>query len=285
MLESRAFADVLVERIRRVGSSACVGLDPVLDRLPAAVRSRHIEPLPAIGEFCRGVIRAAARASAAVKLQSACFERFGGAGVSLLEDLARAARAAGLVVILDGKRGDIGISAEHYAAGAVHAGVHAVTVNAYVGESAVEPFLRAGLGVFVLVRTSNPDSDALQSARLADGRTLAEAVADATASLGTRWMGSSGYSSVGAVIGATQAADGRALRRRLRNQFVLVPGYGAQGGTAEDVRALLDDRGGGVLVTASRSVIYAFDPTSDDWERQIGDAAERFAAEVAAVRP
>jgi orotidine-5'-phosphate decarboxylase len=240
----------------------------------------------AIRAFCRGVIDAVGEHVAAVKFQSACFERHGGAGVALLEELSHYAAAQGLCVILDAKRGDIGISAEHYAAAARRMGAHALTVNGYLGPRTIEPYLAAGLGAIVLVRTSNADSDLVQGPRLADGRTVAEMMADHVAALGELHVGENGYSDVGAVVGATKAEDGRALRARMPHQVFLVPGYGAQGGTAEDVRALLDDRpecGGGVLVTASRSVIYAAGAGEEKWTGAIARAALRFSLEIRGI--
>lgn len=280
------FSDILVDAIRTAGAPTCIGLDPVLDRLPASLRAEHADPVAAIGAFCRGVIEAVAGLAPAVKFQSACFERYGGPGVALLHALCAEAREAGLVVILDAKRGDIGVTAEHYAAAAAVTRAHALTANAYLGPSTLEPYLAAGLGLFVLVRTSNPDSDAVQSSRLADGRSVAEAMADLVAQLGERHLGRHGYSTVGAVVGATKAEDGRALRARMPRQFFLVPGYGAQGGTADDIRALLDGRpecGGGVLVTASRSVIYAFEASDQNWAKAVKRAALKFADEIRAV--
>jgi orotidine-5'-phosphate decarboxylase len=279
------FADRLLAAIRRAGSPAGVGLDPVLEKLPQSIRARHSEPAAAITAFGRGVLEAIAPYAGVVKLQSACFERYGAAGVRALEETAARAVALGLIVVLDAKRGDIGISAEHYAAAAAALGADAVTVNAYLGPGTLEPFLAAGLGLFVLVRTSNPDSDAVQSLELTDGRTVAEMMADHVAALGRRSTGAGGYSDVGAVVGATKAADGRALRLRMPDQIFLVPGYGAQGGTAADIRAMLDDRGGGVLVTASRSVIYAFEPDDETWPAAVAAAAAGFAAELKAIAP
>src|SRR5205807_2349529 len=146
---------------------------PVLEKLPEVVRARTTEPIAAIAGFCRGVLDAVAGHVPAVKFQSACFERYGAPGVAVLWGLQHYAADAGFAVVLDAKRGDIGVSAEHYAAAAARSGAHAITVNAYLGPSTVEPYLAFGLGVFVLVRTSNPDSDAVQAARLADGRIIA----------------------------------------------------------------------------------------------------------------
>lgn len=277
------FADLLTGAIAASGSAACVGLDPVLEKLPAEVRARHTEPLAAIREFCTGVLEAVRPHIGVVKPQSACFERYGGRGVMLLEEICRDARARGFVVVLDAKRGDIGISAEHYAAACVHAGVHAVTLSGYLGPSTIEPFLKAGLGAFVLVRTSNPDSDAVQGNRLADGRTVAEMMADHVAALGEKHVGACGMSALGAVVGATKSADARALRERMPRQVFLVPGYGAQGGTAEDIRAMRTKDGGGALVTASRSVIYPQASGNVAWTASVGNAATQLRAELSAI--
>lgn len=280
------FPDRLREAILKAGAPACVGLDPVLERLP-----RELAGLPAPGaieRFSLGVLDACAGIAPVVKPQSACFERYGSAGVAALERVVAHARRLGFVVVLDAKRGDIGISAEHYAAAATAAGADAITVSGYLGPSTIEPFLKAGLGVFVLVRTSNPDSDAVQGWRLADGRTVGEMMADHVAAIGERCGGSGGLSAVGAVIGATKSSEGAALRARMPRQVFLVPGYGAQGGTAADVRALLrpnarDAFEAGVLVNASRSVLYPPNGDGPGWKGAVAAAATGFAAELRAV--
>lgn len=279
------FSDRLLDAIERAGAPACVGLDPVLDRLPAAVRAAHQDPPEALRAWGLAVIDAVARHVPAVKPQSACFERFGARGVHALADVCAHARRRGLIVVLDAKRGDIGLTADHYAAGAAGMGADAITVNAYLGPQTVRPYLEAGLGIFVLVRTSNPDSDAVQSCALADGRTVAEMMADHVAALGAAARGRRGLSDVGAVVGATKAADAAALRVRMPDAFFLVPGYGAQGGTAEDVRAMLRPDGTGVLVNASRSVLYAHEHGDPRWIDAVGRAAESFAADVRRIRP
>lgn len=289
----RPFVDALVEAIERARSPICVGLDPVLEKLPESVRAEHWEPTKAIEAFSTGVVDAVAGVAPVVKLQSACFERYGAAGVRVLEHVAAHARARGVLVLLDAKRGDIGISAEHYAAAAVGLHADAITVSGYMGPSTIEPYLKAGLGVFVLVRTSNPDSDVVQGAALKDGRSVAGMMGELVAELGKGWMGagSSGLSSVGAVVGATKAADGRMLRETMPGQVFLVPGYGAQGGTAEDVRALVRPEArsagdAGVLVTASRSVIYPASGTAGEaggWRREVRAAASRLATEIGAI--
>lgn len=283
------FADRLAAALDRSGSPVCVGLDPVLERLPEAVRAEHWEPVRAIEAFCRGVIDAIADHVTVVKPQSACFERYGSAGVRALEHTCEHAKAKGLVVILDAKRGDIGVSAQHYAAAAAHLGADAITVNAYLGPSTVEPYLDAELGVFVLVRTSNPDSDVVQSVPLAAGdATVARMMAGHVRTLGASRLGRCGLSDVGAVVGATKASDGRALREAMPDQVFLIPGYGAQGGSADDVRAML--RAGttsagssGVVVTASRSVLYPAAVGAGDWQAGVAAAAAEFAADLRGV--
>lgn len=282
------FADRLAGVMDRVGSPVCVGLDPVIERLPEPVRAEHWEPVRAIGAFCKGVIDSVADYVGVVKPQSACFERYGSAGVKTLEHTIEHAKARGLVVILDAKRGDIGISAQHYAAAVRHLGADAVTVNAYLGPSTVEPYLDAGLGVFVLVRTSNPDSDEVQARALAGGENVAAMMAGQVRALGRERLGVCGLSDAGAVVGATKAADGAVLRGLMPEQVFLVPGYGAQGGNAADVRALL--RAGattagtcGVVVNASRSVLYP--GGAGDWRDAVAGAARAYAAEVRAILP
>lgn len=302
MSDQGHFADSLLGAIDAAGSPICVGLDPVFERLPETVRRGGAgaqgvtRRAGAIEAFSLRVVDAVAGIAPAVKIQSACFERHGPEGVGAMRRVAAAARARGMVVILDAKRGDIGVTAEHYAAAAfdVDAGVgaDAVTVNAYLGMDTLAPYLDAawpGRGLFVLVRTSNPGADGVQSARLADGRSVAEMMADDVAALGDEHVGARGYSAVGAVVAATKPQDAAALRARMPRQVFLVPGYGAQGGGPDAVRALFNPaesgakRRTGAIVTASRSVIYAFDPTSADWAGAVRAAAAAFAEEIAGV--
>jgi orotidine-5'-phosphate decarboxylase len=279
------FSDLLAQAISRVGSPVCVGLDPVLESLPAEVRARHPEPLAAISDFSHGVLREIAPIVPAVKFQSACFERYGSKGFAVLEECAAEAARLGLVIVWDAKRGDISTTAAHYAAAAKNLPAHVVTVNGYLGRSGIQPFLDAGLGVFILVRTSNPDSDAVQAHRLADGRSIAEMMADDVANFGREHRGSCGLTNIGAVVGATKSGEAKALRARMPDTIFLIPGYGAQGGKAEDIRDMIRPSASkgceGVLVTASRSVIYAAGTT--DWRRSVRDAASSLAAEIASI--
>lgn len=310
------FADRLHAAIGVCGTPACVGIDPVLERLPAFSPSAGARKggggagaADRIEAFCLGVIDAVAGIVPAVKPQSACFERYAQSGVGVLRKVVQHAHARGLLVILDAKRGDIGTTAEHYAAAAFGTpqsnpalAADALTVNGYMGPDTVETFLMHGGqeaaggvvgggtgGVFVLVRTSNPGSDAIQAQRLADGRTVAELMADEVARLGSApgRMGACGLSRVGAVVGATKSGEAGALRARMPDQFLLVPGYGAQGGTLEDLVPMLRTReraaDAGVLVNASRSVIYPDPGGASDWAGAVREAAKRFAGELASL--
>ncbi|MFO0894670.1 MAG: orotidine-5'-phosphate decarboxylase [Phycisphaerales bacterium] len=277
--DARAAADRLAARLERAGSPICVGLDPVVEQLPSALAG--VEPAEAIERFCLGVLDAVEGIAGAVKPQSACFERHGPAGVAALARV-MAAASGRFEVILDAKRGDIGLTAAHYAAAARHLRADWVTANGYLGADGLRPFLEAGLGVFALVRTSNPGGDAVQSRVLQDGRTVAEMIADMVASEGAAFAGESGWSNLGAVVGATKARDAAALRARMPHQLFLVPGFGAQGGGVDDVRACLGAGGGGVVVTASRSVTYAFQGRGDvRWTDAVAEAARHFHAQLA----
>jgi orotidine-5'-phosphate decarboxylase len=278
-------ADRLLDRIARAGAPICVGLDPVAEKLPAALRpaSGDAAAADAVERFSIGVLDAVRGIAPAVKVQAACFERHGPAGAAAIARVLSHAAAAGFEVILDFKRGDIGVSADHYAASA--RGPFAArwtTVSAYLGTDSITPFLAPGHGAFALVRTSNPSGDAVQSLGLADGRTVAEAVADLVAAAGAPHVGAGGFSSLGAVVGATKRADAAALRARMPAQIFLVPGYGAQGGGVDDVLPCFHADGRGAIVTASRSVIYAFDAGDRDWAGAVRLAAERFRDEIAA---
>ncbi|MSR69772.1 MAG: orotidine-5'-phosphate decarboxylase [Phycisphaerales bacterium] len=271
-------ADRLMQAIDSIGSPVCVGLDPVAEKMPAALAGKPIAT--ALAEFGMGIIRAVSGIVPCVKIQSACYERFGPDGMKALAQTLEVARECGLVTILDGKRGDIGISAEHYAA-AIYGQYRAdwATVNSYLGMDGIVPFLGHG-GAFALVRTSNPGSDALQSLRTAAGPTVSETVADLVAHAGRSTIGACGYSALGAVVGATKSHEAAALRARMPQQIFLVPGFGAQGGTVADILPCFHQDGRGALVTASRSVIFAAASDPCDWTSPIQRAATAFAHEV-----
>jgi len=285
MADAGHAADRLLDRIARAGAPICVGLDPVAEKLPASLRPApgDAAAAEAVERFSIGVLDAVRGIAPVVKVQAACFERHGPAGAAAIARVLSHAAASGFEVILDFKRGDIGVSADHYAASA--RGPFAAdwtTVSAYLGTDSITPFLAPGHGAFALVRTSNPSGDALQSLRLADGRTVSEAVADLVAAAGASHVGAGGFSALGAVVGATKRADAAALRARMPAQLFLVPGYGAQGGGVDDVLPCFHADGRGAIVTASRSVIYAFDAGERDWTGAVRRAAERFRDEISA---
>ncbi len=277
-------ADRLIDAVERVGAPVCVGLDPVLDRVPASLRTAHSDPVAAIEAFAAGVIEAVATSVPCVKFQSACYERYGPPGVAALRRGLALAHERGLVTVLDVKRGDIDVSAEHYAEAAFGDGsVDWVTVSPYLGADGMEPFLRnPTYGAFALVRTSNRGGDALQSLRLDDGRCVCDAVADLVDHLGRGAIGSAGYSNLGAVVGATKPEDAARLRDRMPHAIFLVPGLGAQGAGVDDVLGCFHADGRGALITASRSVIYAFDD-GGEWTVAVRDAAKRMRDEIASV--
>jgi len=281
------FGDAALEAVERKRSVVVVGLDPTLGRLPLALQPRDTTAsaaAQAIEEFCVGITGAVAEIAVAVKPQIAFFERWGASGLQALERVARFAKAKGLLVILDAKRGDIGSTAEAYAAAyldepGLGEAIDAITVNPYLGTDATEPFLRRaqerGKGVFVLVRTSNPSAGELQDRRLEGGTLVYEAVARLVEGWSRAAIGASGYSNVGAVVGATAPEQLRRVREILPRHWLLLPGYGTQGAGPEDVVAGLDGRGAGVLVNASRSIIYAWQ------ERRREDAEGRDYAQAA----
>ncbi len=274
-------ADRLLEAVERLAAPVCVGIDPVAESLPAELGGAAA-PLEAIFRFSAAIIEAVSGIVPCVKFQSACFERYRGPGMDALFRLLGLAASADLITILDGKRGDIGISAQHYAAAAFHGPPAAdwLTVNSYLGPDGIAPFLDGDHGAFALVRTSNDGGDCVQALELADGSTVAEAVGKFVAALGRDHVGQRGYSALGAVVGATRPETAECLRSLMPQQIFLVPGFGAQGGRLRDVLPCFAERGLGAIVTASRSVTYAFRPGESDWSTSIGTAARGLAESV-----
>ena len=273
----------LVEATRRKSSTLVAGIDPVPSRFPETLRA--LPEAEATVRFCTGVLEAVEPYVAAVKLQVAFFERLGPAGMEIYRHLIAAAEALALPVIADVKRGDIGPVAAAYAE--AHLGVYGatcVTVNPYMGEDAVLPFLEearrrnAGGGVFVLVATSNPSSREVQETT---DPPLFEVVAGLVAGLG-RPAGD--YPDAGAVVGVTRPEIGRRVRELLPETLFLSPGYGAQGGDVSGVRPLLDSRGGGVLVNSSRSILYAYESSASGYREAAIEAAREAREELRLAR-
>jgi orotidine-5'-phosphate decarboxylase len=273
------FSDRLIAAIRAKRSPCVVGLDPRLEAMPrflvdeAAAMPRDEAAYAILAGFGRAVVDAVADHVPAVKVQSAFYELIGVPGLRALLETVQAARAAGLLVILDAKRGDIASTAAAYAEALLGEldwrgdarptiGADAATVSPYLGGDSLDPWVdvcrRHQKGIFVLVRTSNQGSADLQGLRLADGQTVDERVASVVdrLGLGEGLVGTAGYSSVGAVVGATFPADAARLRQLMPRAIFLLPGYGAQGGGAEGLAACFDRDGLGAVVSASRSVTY-----------------------------
>ena len=305
MSNRKPFADRLLEAIDARGTPCIVGLDPAPERMAPAFLAEQGFPdgLPATATakqgaellfaFCAAVIDQVADLVPAVKPQSAYFERYGAAGIDALERVVAHARSSGLLVILDVKRGDIDATSEAYAEAYVGGGpanplaCDCMTLSPYLGEDGLAPFFKAclahGTGAFVCVKTSNPGAAALQDLRF-DGKPLFQVVADLIAPWVERGRGTSGYSSIGAVVGATYPEQAALLRRQLPSALFLVPGFGAQGGAEEGVRACFNADGRGAVVNSSRAVLYPhLYGQADVAPRQaIRRAAEQFIARVRA---
>ena len=294
-----SFADRLADAVRRKGP-LCVGLDPRWESLPKNIRTKVVDAEPAEGaavayfEFGRKVLELVRPYCGVVKPQAAFFEQIGPGGLEMLQLLLHEAKLQGFVTILDAKRGDIASTAAAYA-DAAFAGytidgttypvwdADALTINPYLGRDAVEPFLtvakKADRGVFVLVRTSNPGAGLFQDL-VCDGKPLYRRVAAEVAKWNAPTVGKSGLGDVGAVVGATHPRELMELRAELPNVWFLVPGYGAQGGTAADVRAAFRPDGLGAIVNSSRGVTFPFHPDDPDWEAKVVAAAKKAAEEL-----
>ncbi|MDR2089740.1 MAG: orotidine-5'-phosphate decarboxylase [Clostridiales Family XIII bacterium] len=288
--------DGLIERTERCGTPIVVGLDPAFEMIPEGLRAEcheaHGFTLRAAAEMFKAyslrVIDGVCDLVPAVKPQIAMFEQLGPEGIWAYAETAIYAAEKGLFVIGDVKRGDIASTAAAYAAHLAGVRIEsreyetwaedAITLNPYMGGDSVEPFLAAcgahDKDVFILVKTSNPGSADIQDQTLAgSGLRVYEHVADLVSAWGAGLIGSRGYSRVGAVVGATFADLGAALRKRMPHTFFLVPGYGAQGASGKDLRGFFDADGGGAVVNSSRGIIAAWKKDAKFGEGNVGDAA------------
>jgi orotidine-5'-phosphate decarboxylase len=273
------FADRLAAEVERKRSQLVVGLDPRADLLPVELRGD-------VSRFCCGIIDAVAPHVVAVKPQLAFFEALGAAGMAAFEQVCQYAKRAGLLVIADGKRGDIGSTARAYSEAYIEGEppmADALTVNPWLGRDAVEPFLgavrRGGVGIFVIVRTSNASGD-LQDAVLKDGRPMWHYVAELVDEWGADMAGDVGLSSVGAVIGATHPRAVAEARRLMPRPILLLPGVGAQGGSISDLTRAFQSGPASAIVPVSRSVIYAFRDAGSDYREAAGAEAARLKREI-----
>ena len=266
------FADRLAAAVERKGAPLCVGIDPDPALMPVGVE---------VAEFCRGIVDAVAEVAVAVKPQAAFFEAQGATGWAALVEVCGYAREAGLVVIADAKRGDVPSTARAYAA-AFAPLADAVTVNPFLGYDSLEPFFaHDGLGVLPIVKTSNRGSEDLQDLPLADGRPLWQHVASLVDRWGADYVGASGLSSVGAVVGATHPDVLETARSLMPRAVLLLPGVGAQGGRADQLGAAFAAGPASALVSASRSVIYA--DRGAGWQEAAAAEAARLADELRSV--
>ena len=288
------FADRLGAKIRQTNNPTVMGLDPVLDFVPESICGYFREQCDdaalasglAIYEFNRRLIDSTCDLIPAVKLQLAYYEQYGIHGLEALRQTVLYARKKDLIVIADAKRNDIGTTASAYAraflgettlidgTSQAFLDADAITLNGYLGLDGIQPFLdyceeqgsthvqdkggADGKGVFILVRTSNPSAGDLQDLILSDGRSVFEAMAEKVAAWGEHSVGLLGYSSVGAVVGATWPLQASRLRRLMPKTFILIPGYGTQGATADDAVRSFGPDGGGAIVNASRSLMCAW---------------------------
>ena len=297
------FADRLVEAVRKKRSCLVAGLDPRLDLIPSAIRRgairKHGRSLAgaaaAVLDFSRAFIDIVAPHVPAIKPQAAFFERFGGPGFCAYCEAVGHARKKGLIVIGDVKRGDIGSTMAAYAEGHLGRvridgaasepiGADAITVMAYVGSDVMEPFAeylaKEGRGIFVLVRTSNPSAGDLQDL-VSQRRPLYETAARYVTKWGAPYVGRCGYSAVGAVVGGTDPKAAARLRRLMPRTIFLVPGFGAQGAGAHDVKACFRKNGTGAVVASSRAINFAY--TLPPWKDVYGEEKWERAVEEAVV--
>ena len=289
------FADRLADAVERKRTQIVVGLDPVLDMLPVELRGEaaagRAAAASAVERFCAGIVDAVAPYVVAVKPQVAFFEALGSDGWRALERVSAYAREAGLLVIADAKRGDVGSTARAYATAFLEpregepALADALTVSPFLGRDSLDPFFaacrREGAGIFVLVRTSNPGAAELQDASLSDGRPLWRQLAELVDQWGEDLVGARGLSSVGAVVGATVPRIVGEARRQMPRAIILLPGVGAQGATPADVARAFTSGPSSALVNASRSVMYAFREGEDlDWRSAAAAEAARLNHEV-----
>ena len=290
------FGDRLHQAIAFKRTPLIVGIDPRVAQLPPAIRDSiavgNSESIAnAFADFGKAIIDVVRDLAPAVKPQAAFFESLGPLGVAALAEVVDHAREAGLIVVMDAKRGDIGSTAQAYAEAYLGAkpssafGCDALTVNPYMGFDTLEPFFnqskKNGAGIFVLCKTSNPGSNALQEQVIkGSAETIHQNVADEIQRLCVETTGDSGYGIVGAVVGATYPEQLQELRRRMPNSMLLVPGFGAQGGTAGDVASAFDENGNGAIINSSRGIIFAYEQdryseiASVNWQAAIEQATK-----------
>jgi len=283
MTNKKHFGDSLIEACKKKNSVVCVGLDPVLARIPgqfiAEAEDKHgptrVAAAEAMANFCKGIIDAIEDIVPVIKPQLAYFEALGSHGIWAFEEVCKYAHEKGLLVIADAKRGDIGTTAGAYAAAFLGCteiygkdeeifDCDAMTINPYFGLDGILPFLEDcgefKKGVFILTKTSNPSSGDLQD-RIVDesGLSIFETIGYFVESWSSQEIGESGYSYVGAVVGATYPAELKKLRDLMPSSILLIPGYGAQGAVVKNITKAFDKDGLGAIINSSRAINYAYE--------------------------
>jgi orotidine-5'-phosphate decarboxylase len=294
------FADRLLQAIDDRKNPSIIGLDTELSKVPVFLQEKHqkagSDPFQQASacmlEFNEHILDAIKGIVPAVKVQIAFYEQYGWQGIRAFQETVARAKRLGFVVVIDGKRNDIGNTARAYAN--AHIGTvdvfgkklagfdaDAVTVNAYLGSDGVQPFVdtikQLGKGIFVLVKTSNPSSGELQDLSC-DGRKIYEVMAGLVDRWGKETVGERGYQSVGSVVGATYPKEAESIRRLLPRSIILVPGYGAQGGGADDAMPCFNADGYGAVIHSARAVIYA--GSGPDYAEKARAAAEKMRDDI-----
>ena len=300
------FVDKLVDKIKQVNNPTVMGLDPKMDYIPTSIKEKYFKEygvtLKAAGfsliEFNKKLIDAVCDIVPIVKPQLAYYEMFGINGLMAFEETVKYAKEKGLLVLADAKRNDIGSTAQAYSCAFLGEtkfddtnfvkvfDADAVTVKPYFGIDGVKPFIddckKFDKGIFILVKTSNPSSIELQNLKVEDGKLVFERVADLVNEWSKACIGSNSYSSVGVVAGATHPKELKMIREMMPYAYILVPGYGAQGGTAKDIAGAFSKDGLGAIINASRSLMCAY--KSDKWSSKYNEETFAEACRAEAIR-
>ena len=270
--------DRLFEKVKENGV-VCLGLDTSLEYVPLFLRNQYTSNGEVVFQFNKKIIDATLDVVACYKIQIACYEALGIDGLIAYKKTIDYIRSKDSIVIGDIKRGDISSTAKMYAKGHLEGDFECdfITLNPYMGMDSIEPYLpyieKGTKGLFSLVRTSNQGAKDIQYVETYNGLKIYELVGDKISKIGEKFIGESGYSSIGGVVGCTHTDEAKQIRKNLPNMFFLIPGYGAQGGTAEDVALYLKDGNGGV-VNSSRKILLAYKNSNRDREFEVAAREE-----------
>jgi len=293
--------DKLIDKIKETNNPTVIGLDPRYEMLPKCITNKYSQDLEGVSksiiEYNKSIINSVCDIIPAIKPQIAFYEMYGIPGIRAFQETCKYAKEKEMIVIADIKRGDIGSTAQGYSnayLGKTKIGereesifdVDFVTVNPYMGIDCIKPFVedckKYNKGLFILVKTSNPSSGELQDLKLENGKEVYMQVGELVEKWGEELIGNYGYSSIAVVVGATYPEQLLQIRKALPNTFFLIPGYGAQGGKAEDIALGFDKNGLGGIVNASRSLMYAY--KSDRWKEQYSEEQYAMATREEALR-